>query len=152
LDALKNDRIDFVSSDHSPHLISEKDLSYEKSKSGAPIIQFGLLGLLEFYHDRILPIEMIVKKTSHDVAKTFQIKDRGFIREGYFADLVLIDMKSIFTVEKNIIMSKCGWSPLEGKNFRSTIFLTMVNGNIVFKDNFIVSNEKGMRIQFDTKH
>jgi dihydroorotase len=151
LNALIEDKIDFIASDHAPHLISEKQLPYHKSMSGAPIIQFGLLGLLEFYHNNLMTIEMIVKKTSHDVAKIFEIKDRGYIREGYYADLVLIDTNRSYKLERTRILSKCGWSPLENKQFKSTILSTFVNGNLVFNNDKIISKSNGKRIQFNAK-
>ena len=105
---------------------------------------------MDFYHQDILSLETIVEKTSHNVAKRFQVKDRGFIREGYFADLAILDRDKPYEVSKDNILYKCGWSPFEGHSFKSSIFMTIINGNIAFKDGRVIEHLPfGMQIEFN---
>ena len=147
--ALLNDQIDIIATDHAPHTWEEKSRSYSKAPAGLPLVQHAMQTLLDFYHDGILSLEHIVKKTSHNVAKRFQIKDRGYIREGYFADLVILDINKPYKVSSENILYKCGWSPFLNTTFNSSINTTIVNGHIVYKDSIIQENIPfGKQIEF----
>ena len=125
-------------------------MNYPEAPAGLPLVQHGLQILMDFYHQDILTLEMIVEKTSHNVAKRFQIKDRGYIREGYFADLAILDLDQPYGVSKDNILYKCGWSPFFGKTFNSSIYMTILNGNIAFKDGVVSDNLPfGMQIEFN---
>jgi dihydroorotase len=148
--SLLEDKIDIIATDHAPHTWEEKNKPYPQAPAGLPLVQHGLQILMDFYHQDILTLETIVEKTSHNVAKRFQIKDRGFIREGYYADLAIIDLDKPYQVSKNNILYKCGWSPFEGHKFNSSIYMTIVNGNIAFKDGAVTDNLPfGMQIEFN---
>ena len=124
--------------------------SYPDAPAGLPLVQHGLQILMDFYHKDILSLETIVEKSSHNVAKRFQIKDRGYIREGYYADLAIIDIDKSYKVTEENILYKCGWSPFLGKTFPSSIFMTIVNGNIAFENGKINPDiPYGMQIEFD---
>jgi dihydroorotase len=140
--ALVSNKLDIIATDHAPHLLSEKTNVYTNAPSGAPLVQHSLQIMLELAYQKVISREKLVKKMCHNPAIRFQIKDRGFIREGYFADLVLIDPTRFYEVEKQNILYKCGWSPLEGSVFHHSIALTMVNGKIVWQDDEFV-NAKG---------
>ena len=147
--ALLNDQIDIIATDHAPHTWEEKSRSYSKAPAGLPLVQHAMQTLLDFYHNGILSLEHIVKKTSHNVAKRFQIKDRGYIREGYFADLVILDINKPYKVSSENILYKCGWSPFLNTTFNSSINTTIVNGHIVYKDSIIQENIPfGKQIEF----
>jgi dihydroorotase len=147
--ALLNDQIDIIATDHAPHTWEEKSRPYAKAPAGLPLVQHAMQTLLDFYHDGILSLEHIVKKTSHNVAKRFQIKDRGYIREGYFADLVILDINKPYTVSNDNILYKCGWSPFLNTKFNSSINTTIVNGHVVYKDSIIQDNIPfGKQIEF----
>ena len=147
--ALLNDQIDIIATDHAPHTWEEKSRSYSKAPAGLPLVQHAMQTLLDFYHDGILSLEHIVKKTSHNVAKRFQIKDRGYIREGYFADLVILDINKPYKVSSENILYKCGWSPFLNTTFNSSINTTIVNGYIVYQDSIIQENIPfGKQIEF----
>ncbi|MBT4996144.1 MAG: dihydroorotase [Hellea sp.] len=147
--ALLNDQIDIIATDHAPHTWEEKSRPYSKAPAGLPLVQHAIQVLLDFYHDGTLSLEHIVKKTSHNVAKRFQIKDRGYIREGYYADLVILDIEKSHIVKKEDLLYKCGWSPFEGTTFKSSIHKTIVNGSLVFSDNVILDNiPLGKKIEF----
>lgn len=147
--ALLDDRIDVIATDHAPHTLEEKRQVYTKSPSGAPMVQHALPTLIEFYKKDKISLEKIVEKTAHNPAILFQINKRGFIREGYYADLVLIDLAKPWTVNKDNILYKCGWSPLEGTTFTSRITHTFVNGNIIYKNGVFNDEIKGQRLEFD---
>lgn len=147
--ALSNGLIDVVGTDHAPHLLSEKDNVYVKSPSGAPIIQFSLQIMLELVKKKIISIERLTQLMAHNPATLFNIHNRGFIRKGYFADLVLVDLNKEFTVNKDIILSKCKWSPLEGQTFSSTIEKTIVNGTIAFENKKVADITAGKRLVFN---
>ncbi len=147
--ALLDDRIDVIATDHAPHTLEEKRQVYTKSPSGAPMVQHALPALIEFYKKDKISLEKIVEKTAHNPAILFQINKRGFIREGYYADLVLIDLAKPWTVNKDNILYKCGWSPLEGTTFTSRITHTFVNGNIIYKNGVFNDEIKGQRLEFD---
>lgn len=143
LKALLDDRIDIITTDHAPHSIEEKQKPYFQAMSGAPIIQHSLNIMMEFYHQNLISLEKIVEKMCHNPAKLYKIDKRGFIREGYYADLTVVDLKSNWTVNKENILSKCGWSPLEGTTFQSKITHTFVNGNLVFNNGQFNESIKG---------
>lgn len=130
--ALLDDRIDVIATDHAPHTLEEKSKSYLEAPSGGPLVQHALVAMFEFYHQGKISIEKIVEKMCHNPAKIFSIEKRGFIKEGYFADLVLINPSKPWRVSKENILYKCEWSPFEGTNFKSRITHTFVNGELVF--------------------
>jgi dihydroorotase len=146
LKALIEDRIDIVTTDHAPHTLSEKQKPYFQSMSGAPIVQHSLNIMLEFYKQGLISLEKIVEKMCHNPATLYQIENRGFIREGYFADLTIVDLKSEYTVERKNILSKCGWSPLEGTTFHSKVTHTFVNGSLVYDNGNFNESTKGMAL------
>jgi dihydroorotase len=148
-DAVRNDRIDIIATDHAPHTLAEKSNSYFKSPSGGPLLQHSLTVMLELWHRKILSIEKIVEKMCHNPAILFNIKGRGFIREGYKADLCLVDPENPWTVSRENILYKCGWSPFEGTTFRSKVHTTIVNGNIVYDNGVIDEGYRGERLLFD---
>lgn len=147
--ALLDNRLDIIATDHAPHLLSEKQPPYESAHSGLPLVQHSLQLMLHHASLGDISLERIAEKMSHAVADCFQIKERGYIREGYFADLVMVDLKQPYKVSKENILYKCGWSPLENFTFPATIVNTMVNGNIVFENGQINSSVKGKRLQFN---
>lgn len=147
--AVLDDRIDVIATDHAPHTWEEKQNLYFKAPSGGPLIQHSLTAMLEFFLQGKLGIEKVVQKMCHNPAILFQIQNRGFIREGYFADLVLVDPKSPWTVKKENILSKCGWSPLEGTTFRARVTQTMVSGHLVYAEGSFDESKKGERLLFD---
>lgn len=132
--ALNNDLLDVVATDHAPHTKEEKKNVYTKAPSGGPLVQHSLAAMLQFHHQEKISLEKIVEKMCHNPAILFQIKDRGFIREGYKADLVLIDLNAPWAVQPDNIQYKCGWSPFEGVTFKSRVTHTFVNGNLVYKN------------------
>lgn len=146
LQALNDDRIDLITTDHAPHTLEEKQQPYFKSMSGAPMIQHSLNVMLEFYREGKITLEKIVEKMCHNPAILYKINNRGYIREGYYADLVLVDMESEWTVSKENILYKCGWSPLEGTQFHSKITHTWVNGHLVYEKGFFNETQKGMAL------
>ena len=152
-EALLDNRLDVIATDHAPHTLEEKQPPYEHAHSGLPLVQHSLLMMLHYYKEGKISLEKIAEKMSHAVADCFRIKDRGYIREGYFADLVLVDLNQATTVKKENLLYKCGWSPLEGTTFPAAIEQTFVNGNCVFQNNNygkIMLNEsiKGERLLF----
>lgn len=148
LEALKNNTFDIIASDHAPHTWDEKQQGYLKAPSGLPLVQHTLTMMLEFYHQGKISKEQIVEKMCHAPAICFRLENRGFIREGYAADLVLLDLNKASTVDKSNIFYKCGWSPLEGQTFQSSINSTFVNGNLVFKDGLFFDENCGERLLF----
>lgn len=146
LKALVDDRIDIVTTDHAPHTLEEKQKPYFKSMSGAPIIQFSLNIMLEFYKKELISLEKIVEKMCHNPATLYGIYKRGFIREGYFADLTIVDLNADTTVTKECILSKCGWSPLLGTTFHSKITQTFVNGHLVYDNGSFDETLKGQAL------
>ena len=148
LKALLDDKIDIITTDHAPHTLEEKQQPYFQSMSGAPMVQHSLNCMLEFYKQDLISLEKIVEKMCHNPAILYKMINRGFIREGYFADLTLVDLNSQWTVSKENLLYKCGWSPLEGTTFQTAIKQTFVNGNLVY-DNEVWNEEiKGMPISF----
>ena len=148
LQAILDNHIDVIATDHAPHTMEEKQNTYLKAPSGGPLIQHSLVAMLEFFHQGKITLEKIVEKMSHNPAILFRVEDRGFIREGYFADVVLVDLKSPWKVEKKNILAKCGWSPFEGVEFSSIVTHTFVSGNLVYKHGEIVESGKGQRLMF----
>jgi dihydroorotase len=151
LKAVLDDRIDVIATDHAPHTLEEKKQAYTKAPSGGPLLQHSLVAMLEFYHQGKIALEKVVQKMSHHPAILFQIQKRGFIREGYFADLVLVDFNSPWTVSRENILSKCGWSPFEGQAFRSKVTQTFVSGHLAYADGAFNEQKMGERLLFDRK-
>ena len=149
LKGLCNDSIDTIATDHSPHTTAEKNNTYFKAPSGAPFVQHSLVAMLELWHRKLIPVETIVKKMCHNPAIIYNIKERGFIREGFKADLCLVNPDDPWTVSSGNILYKCGWSPLEGETFRSKVVMTMVNGTIVYDHGTINEGSRGQRLIFD---
>jgi dihydroorotase len=149
LNSTNNDIIDIVATDHSPHTLEEKNDSYFKAPSGGPLVQHSLVAMMELWHRKLISIEKIVEKMCHNPAILFNIKERGFIRERYKADLCLIKPEDPWTVSKNNILYKCGWSPFEETTFRSRVVKTFVNGNIVYDNGIIDDNYRGQKLQFE---
>ncbi|TDJ45066.1 MAG: dihydroorotase [Gammaproteobacteria bacterium] len=148
LQAVADDRIDVIATDHAPHTAEEKASTYFQVPAGLPLVQHALLMLLEQVHSGRFAIEQVVQKTSHAVAELFGVLDRGYIREGYYADLVLVDPDQPATVRHEDILYKCGWSPLEGYEFRSRIRATLVNGEVVWLDGQLCGPVAGQRLKF----
>lgn len=151
LTALLDDRIDIITTDHAPHTLEEKEQPYFQSMSGAPMVQHSLNCMLEFYKQDLISLEKIVEKMCHNPAILYKMTKRGFIREGYFADLTLVDLNSKWTVTKDNLLYKCGWSPLEGTTFLTAIKQTFVNGNLVYDNGRFNETIKGMEITITTQ-
>lgn len=147
--ALLDDRLDVIATDHAPHTMGEKNEPYEKAHAGLPLVQHPLLLMLHYYKQGRISLEKIAEKMSHAVADCFQISERGYIREGYFADLVIVDLNENTTVERENILYKCGWSPLEGESFPALITHTFINGNLVYGNGQWNESVKGKRILFN---
>ena len=147
-EALLDDRLDVIATDHAPHLLSEKEGPYEHAHAGMPLVQHGLQLMLHYYKNGNISLEKIAEKMCHAVAECFQIQDRGYIREGYFADLVMVDINKPYTVSQQNILYKCGWSPFDKTTFPATIEKTMVNGNFVYENGVVNASHKGKRIMF----
>ncbi|MBL7879640.1 MAG: dihydroorotase [Chryseobacterium gambrini] len=150
-EALLDDRIDVIATDHAPHTWEEKKNMYTKCPSGAPLVQHSLVVMLENYKNGKISLEKIVEKMAHNPAILFRIEKRGFIREGYKADVVLVDLNENWIVEKENILYKCGWSPLEGMNFHSKVTHTFVNGNLVYENGKINEQKFGERLLFEVE-
>lgn len=149
IEALKNNKLDVVATDHAPHTLAEKNNSYFKAPSGGPLVQHSLAAMLELSHQGIFNSEMVIEKMCHAPAKLYGIRDRGFIREGYYADLVLIDPSQSWQVTPENILYKCGWSPFEGTTFKHQITHTWVNGQLAFCNGTINEDVRGMRLLFN---
>jgi dihydroorotase len=147
--ALLDDRLDVIATDHAPHTWAEKNEPYEKAHAGLPLVQHSLLLMLQYVKEGKITLEKVVEKMSHAVARCFGIADRGFIREGYWGDLVMVDMHQTTTVAKDNILYKCGWSPLEGAHFPAAITHTFVNGHLVYGNGQWDESNKGMRLNFN---
>lgn len=141
--------IDVIATDHAPHTIAEKEQSYLKAPSGGPLVQHALSALLEMYHQNKITLEQIAEKTAHNVATCFEIDRRGFIREGYWADLVLVNLNDPVKVTRANLWYKCGWSPFEGQTFQSEITHTFVSGNLAYQKGKFMTNEIGKRLNFN---
>jgi dihydroorotase len=148
-EALLDDRLDVIATDHAPHTWQEKEEPYEKAHAGVPLIQHSLPLMLQYCKEGKISLEKIAKKMSHAVADCFQIQDRGYIREGYYADLVIVDMNKNGTVAKENILYKCGWSPFEGHSFPASVTHTFVNGCLVYGNGVWDESIKGKRLLFN---
>ena len=148
-EALLDDRIDVIATDHAPHTIAEKENLYEKAPSGGPLVQHSLTALLDFYHEGKISLERIVEKACHAVATCFEVEKRGYIREGYYADLVLVDLNKPWTVTRGNVLSKCGWSPFEGHEFKSSVEKVWVSGHLAYNEGQFDESKKGERLTFD---
>ena len=148
LQAVIDDRIDVIATDHAPHTIEEKASSYFNAPSGGPLVQHALLAMLEKVKQGKISLEKVVEKMAHSPAVLFAVKDRGYIREGYFADLVVVDPARELLVEKSNLLYKCGWSPFEGVTFSNRIDKTFVNGNLVYANDGIIEGTLGSRLTF----
>ena len=149
LKAVLDDRIDVIATDHAPHTIEEKSNPYTTAPSGGPLVQHSLVAMLDFYKQGKIAVERIVEKMCHNPAIMFQISDRGYIREGYYADLVIVDPNRAWTVAQDNILAKCGWSPFEGHRFESSVTHTIVSGHLAFANGVFDESKKGMRLLFD---
>lgn len=147
--ALLSDYIDVIATDHAPHTLEEKSNTYFKAPSGGPLIQHSLVAMLEFYHRGEISLENMVRKMCHSPAVLFRVRERGFIREGYYADLVLVDLNSPWEVRKQNILSKCGWSPFEGQTFKSAVTHTIVSGHLAYENGVLNENRLGKRLLFN---
>lgn len=147
--AVLDNRIDVIATDHAPHTVEEKSRKYLDAPSGGPLVQHALVAMLEKSREGKISIERVVEKMSHAPAELFRIEKRGYIRPGYYADLVLVDLNEPWTVTKDNILSKCGWSPFEGTTFHARVKKTFVNGNVAYDDGRIVDRHVGMRLMFD---
>ena len=147
--ALLDDRIDIIATDHAPHTLEEKQNTYFKAPSGGPLVQHALVAMLEFYHQGEVSMEWIVNKMCHAPADCFQLKERGFIKEGFYADLVVVDIQKAWTVAKENILYQCAWSPFEGQEFKSSVSQTFVNGDLVYNEGVFDESTRGMRLEFD---
>ena len=147
--ALVDDRIDVVASDHAPHMLAEKQLPYLDAPSGGPLVQHALVAMLEGYHQDKITLEKIVEKMCHNPAKIFKIEKRGFIKVGYFADLVILNIGMPWSVSKDNILYKCGWSPFDGHTFKSRVTHTFVNGQLVYNNFKFKDIRCGQRLLFD---
>jgi dihydroorotase len=147
--ALLDDRIDVIATDHAPHTLEEKDQVYTKAPSGGPLVQHALVVMMEAVKNGKITVEKMVQKMCHNPAILFRIDKRGFVREGYYADLVIVDPNVPQTVNSDNILYKCGWSPFEGQSFSSSVTHTFVNGNLVYKEGVFYGDEKGRRLLFN---
>ena len=149
LKAVINDKIDVIATDHAPHTIDEKSKPYLQAPSGGPLVQHALPAMLELYHQKKISLKKIIEKMCHNPAICFNIEKRGFIKEGYYADLILVNLNSPWKVNKENLLYKCKWSPFEGDIFKSKITHTIVNGNIVYNNGVFYEGNKGMRLTFE---
>lgn len=147
--ALLNDTIDVIATDHAPHTLEEKQQEYTKAPSGGPLVQHAVVAMFEAFHQGKISVEKIVEKMAHNPAKIFKIENRGFVKEGYYADLVLVDPSKPWSVKKDNILYHCGWSPFEGTNFKSRITHTFVNGNLVYENAKVKDIKAGKRLLFN---
>jgi dihydroorotase len=149
LQAVIDNRIDVIATDHAPHTLEEKSQSYFKAPSGGPLVQYALLAMLEKVNEGKISIEKVVEKMAHSPSDLFKIIDRGYIKEGYYADLVIVDPTKKHTVTRETVLSKCGWSPFEGYTFNHKIEKTFVNGNLVYDNDSIIEAGNGSRLLFN---
>ncbi|MDB5137219.1 MAG: dihydroorotase [Mucilaginibacter sp.] len=149
LKAVLDGRIDVIATDHAPHTIEEKSQPYLQAPSGGPLVQHALPAMLELYHQGKISLEQIAEKMAHNVAICFQIAKRGFIREGYWADMALVNLNDPWTVDTSNILYKCKWSPFEGTTFKSKIIHTLVSGNLAFSNGSLIEGNEGKRLIFN---
>lgn len=143
-----NDKIDIIATDHAPHTLEEKQRSYFYAPSGGPLVQHSLVSMLEFANQNLIPVEKVVDKMCHKPAEIFNVEKRGFLREGYYADLVLVNPAKIWKVEKSTLLYKCGWSPFEGHVFTTSVHKTFVNGEVVFENEKVIENISALPLRF----
>lgn len=148
LAALLNHKLDIIATDHAPHTLKEKNGNYFNAMSGGPLVQHSLTAMLELYHQNKISLVQIVEKMCHHVAEIYKIKERGYIREGYYADLVLVDLNNPWKVNTENILYQCKWSPFENQLFKSKVVKTFVNGNLVYNNDNFNETHKGMRLKF----
>jgi dihydroorotase len=148
-EALMDGRIDVIATDHAPHTLEEKNRPFFTAPSGGPMVQHALVSILEFVQQERIPIEKVVEKMCHNPAILFQVEKRGYIKEGYFADLVLVDMDNDWVVKKDNIFYKCGWSPMEDVGYGSKVMKTFVNGHLAYEDGQFDESQKGERLVFN---
>src|SRR5690606_32465756 len=146
--ALLDDRIDVIATDHAPHTVEEKSQKYLQAPSGGPLVQHALIAMLDFVKQGKISLEKVVEKMCHNPAIVFQIEGRGFLREGFFADIVIVNPEAAITVSKGNLLYKCGWSPLEGTTFHATVETTIVNGKIAMHNGQISEERFGQRLLF----
>ncbi|WP_035672448.1 dihydroorotase [Flavobacterium sp. 83] len=149
LEALLNNKLDIIATDHAPHTIVEKGGNYFEALSGGPLVQHALPVMLELYHKDKISLEKIVEKMCHNVAEIYRLKERGYIREGYYADLILVDLNNLWVVSTKNILYKCKWSPFENQSFQSSILKTFVNGKLVFDNGVFNESSYGKRLKFE---
>ncbi len=149
LKALLDDRIDVIATDHAPHTLAEKSNTYFKAPSGGPLLQHSVVAMMELYHEGVMDLTRIVEKMAHNPAILFRIQKRGYIREGYYADITLVDPAKSWQVEAGTVVSKCGWSPFQGRTFRSQVTHTFVSGHLAYVDGQFDESMKGQRLAFD---
>jgi dihydroorotase len=147
--ALLDNRLDVIATDHAPHLLSEKDGTYEHAHAGLPLVQHSLQLMLHYYKEEKISLEKIAEKMSHAVADCFAIKERGYIREGYFADLAMVDLNEPYIISPQNILYKCGWSPLEGFNFNASVEKTWVSGHLAYENGVVNASNGGKRLNFN---
>jgi len=148
-DGVINGSVDVIATDHAPHTIEEKSGNYFKAPSGGPLVQHSLTAMLEFYKAGNISLEKIVEKMCHSPAEIFKVRKRGYIRPGYWADLVLVDLNQPWIVHRDNILSKCGWSPFEGTRFSTKVYATLVNGEIVYLNERIIEKNKALSLEFN---
>jgi len=149
IDAVNSNKIDIIATDHAPHLLSEKEGSCLKAASGGPLVQHSLVAMMQLVRQGVFTMEKIVDKMCHAPAELYRIEKRGFIRPGYYADLVLVDPARPWTVNADNILYKCGWSPFEGTTFDASVLQTWVNGNLVYDNGQFDENVRGKRLLFN---
>ena len=149
IQAVKDGRIDVIATDHAPHTLEEKDNPYSKAPSGGPMVQHALVAMLEYVHQGIFTLEEVVSKMCHTPADIFDVKDRGYLREGYFADLVLVDPNDPWTINKSNLYYKCGWSPMEEVTMRSRVTHTFVNGHLAYDHGIFDDSKLGKALEFN---
>jgi dihydroorotase len=149
LGAVNGGRIDVIATDHAPHTWEEKQQPYFDCPSGLPLVQHALVALLELFHNGELALETIVRKTAHAPAQLFGVRERGFLREGYWADLVLVDLDRPFTPTRDNVLYKCGWSPFDGDVFKSSVTATWINGTLAYQGGRVSPEIRGQRLQID---
>ena len=148
-DALLDDRIDVIATDHAPHTLEEKDNVYTQAPSGGPLVQHALPAMLEKYHEGVISLEKIVEKMCHNPAKLFQIKNRGYVKEGFYADLAIVNLNDSWKVSKENIAYKCGWSPFEEHTFKSKVSHTFLNGHLAYENGKFSTQRNAKRLTFN---
>lgn len=148
LQALLDDRIDVIATDHAPHLLEEKNLPFMQAPAGLPLVQYALVSVLEHVHNGVISLEKAVSKVTHAVAECYQLKERGYLREGYWADLTLVDLEKPTLASHSAVLSKCGWTPFDGYRFRSSIDTTIVSGRIAYQNGEVQDHVRGEALEF----